>query len=89
MILGALSSADPLLNTQTRISVAENRYFKGTTFEDVCRVRNELISTTKEDLLAMLGTLETVANENAVCVVAGQPLLEACGDLLSGIEQIL
>ena len=89
MILGSMASADPLLNTQMKITVAENRYFKGITYEDVCRVRHELISTTHEDLLALTDVLKYVAEDNAVCVVAGQPLLEACGELISKIQPVL
>lgn len=89
MILGAMSSADPLLNTQQKISVAEGRYFKGTAYEDVCRVRKELIGTTCDDLLALTKALEDVTADNAVCVVAGQSLLDACGEQLSGVQQIL
>ena len=89
MILGAMASADPLLNTQMKISLAEGRYFKGTTYEEVCRTRRELIGTTKEDLLALTEVLEALARDEAVCVVAGQPLLDACGEKLSLQQQIL
>lgn len=89
MILGAMASADPLLNAQRKIGVAEMRFFKGTTYEDVCRIRKELIGTSKEDLLAMAAELERIAETNAVCVVAGQPLLDACGDGLQKIIPIL
>lgn len=89
MILGALANADPLLNAEARIAVAEARYLKGTRFEDVCRVRQELISTTREDLLALCDMLDALAEENSVCVVAGQPLLDACGEKLAEIKQIL
>lgn len=89
MILGSMASADPLLNTQMKITVAENRYFKGITYEDVCRVRHELISTTHEDLLALTDVLKYVAEDNAVCIVAGQPLLEACGAFISKIQPVL
>ena len=58
MILGAMADADPLLNTTERMAVAESRYFKGTTYEELCRIRRELVSTTKEDLLALLPMLE-------------------------------
>ena len=36
-ILSAVSTLDPLLNTESKMTVAENRYFKGTSYEDVCR----------------------------------------------------
>jgi len=89
MILGAMSNADPLLNAQSKIAVAETRFFKGTTYEDVCRVRQELIETKCEDLLALAELIQAGIGDNAVCVVAGQPLLEACGEKLQEIRQIL
>jgi Zn-dependent M16 (insulinase) family peptidase len=89
MILGAFSAADPLLNTQRQITVAEGRYFTGTTYEDTCRISRELVETTKEDLLALTEALEQIAKDNAVCVVAGQPLLDACGEKLAQIQQVL
>ena len=89
MILGAFSAADPLLNTQRKIATAETRYFTGTTYEDSCRISRELVETTKEDLLALTEALEQIAKDNAVCVVAGQPLLETCGEKLASIQQVL
>jgi len=89
MILGALASVDPLMNVKQKIALAEGRFFKKTTYEDVCRTRRELIGTTNEDLLALTQALENVAADNAVCVVAGQPLLDACGQLLQEVRQVL
>ena len=89
MILGAFSAADPLLNTQLQIATAETHYFTGTTYEDTCRMNQELVETTKEDLLALTEALEQIAQDNAVCVVAGQPLLDACGEKLASVQQVL
>ena len=89
MILGSVSNADPLLNTRAKIGMAETMYFKGTTYEDQCRMIRELIGTTPDDLLALADVLEKTCEDNAVCVVAGQSLLDACGEQLSGISQIL
>ena len=89
MILGAFASADPLLNTQRQIATGEAHYFTGTTYEDICRINRELVETTKEDLLALTQALEKTTKDNAVCVVAGQSLLEACGEKLAQIQQVL
>ena len=89
MILGAVSSADPLLNNKTRIGLVETMYFKGSTYEDRCRTIRELIETTPEDLLKLADVLEETTKDHAVCVVAGQSLLDACGEQLGGIRQIL
>lgn len=89
MILGSISNVDPLLNTKAKIGMAETMYFKGTTYEDQCRMIRELIGTTSDDLLALADVLEKTCEDNAVCVVGGQSLLDACGEQLSGTCQIL
>lgn len=89
MIIGAMADADPLLNTTDRMGVAEIRFFKGTTYADLCRIRKELVETTPEKLLSLLPMLENLVSDNAVCVVAGQNLLDRCGDQLAGTEQVL
>ena len=89
MILGAVSKADPLLNSKARIGMAESMYFKGTTHEDQCQMMHELVNTTTDDLLALAEVLEKTCRDNAACVVAGQPLLDACGEQLKEIRQIL
>ena len=33
--------------------------------------------------------LKYVAEDHAVCIVAGQPLLEACGEFISKIQPVL
>lgn len=87
-ILSAVSSLDPLLNTSEKISVAESRYFKSVSYEDICRYYSQLIHTTAEDLLALCDGLEQIRQENAVCVVAGQPQLEGCGQRITGHRTI-
>ena len=82
-ILSAVSTLDPLLNTESRMSVAESRYFKGTSYEDVCRYYSELIHTTPADLLALCEALEDITADNAICVVAGQAQMDGCGDRLT------
>lgn len=87
-VLSSVSSLDPLLNTASKISVAETRYFKGMTYEDICRLYSELIHTSAADLLALCEGLDRIAQDNAVCVVAGQSQLDACGEKLTGRKSV-
>ena len=82
------SSSKANRNTAFKISVAETRYFKGTTYEDICRLYSELIHTRVEDLLVLCDGLDCIAKENAVCVVAGQSHLDGCGEKLSGRKSL-
>lgn len=81
-ILGAVSAFDPLRSAETAMRAGENRWLRGVTEEQVRRWYAELLHTTAADLLALAPALEELAEENAVCVTAGKPLLEACGDSL-------
>jgi Zn-dependent M16 (insulinase) family peptidase len=87
-ILSAVSTLDPLLNTGSRMTVAESRYFKGTSYEDICRYYSQLIHTTPADLLALCDALEDITADNAICVVAGQAQMEGCGDRITTRQSV-
>ena len=82
-ILASVSNLDPLLNTESRISVAEGRFFRGISREDVCRWYRQLLQTTPEDLLDLLDALEELRADQTVCVLAGNDLLAQCGERLT------
>ena len=84
-ILGAVSVLDPLRGAEARLSAGDARWFRGVTEEEICRLYAELIHTTPADLLALAPVLEELAAQQAVCVTAGKPLLEACGQELEDI----
>jgi Zn-dependent M16 (insulinase) family peptidase len=84
-ILGAVSVLDPLRGAEARLSAGDARWFRGVTEEEICRLYAQLIHTTPADLLALAPVLEELAAQQAVCVTAGKPLLEACGQELEDI----
>jgi len=88
-ILGAVSDVEPRLGASGKKTSAETRYFKGVTYEDICRTRKELLSTTPEKLIALEDALNAVADANNVCVVGGKAQLDACGEKLEAIKEIL
>jgi len=44
-----------------------------------------MLSTTREDLLALCDTLRAITEKGAVCVVGGKDKLDACGEQLTEI----
>lgn len=88
LILSSVSALDPLLNTHTKMSVAESRYLKGTTYEDICRYYRQLLHTTEADLLDLCEILNQIAQGSACCVVAGQVQMEGCKERLEEIRRI-
>lgn len=88
LIIGSISDSEPLLNARRTIKMADANYFCGITFEDLCKARREMLSTTKEDLLKLCSTLDAVCDDNAICVIGGKDKLDACGEKLSTILSI-
>ena len=87
-ILSSVSSLDPLLNGEGKMTVGETRYLKGTTYEDICRYYSQLLHTTSEDLLKLCQMLKELKEENAICVVGGQNQLDSCGDRLTSRNSV-
>lgn len=85
VIIGAVAGTEPIMGPIAKMQAADSDHFCGITYEDHCRVRSELISTTKEELLALCKTLKDVRDENSICVVGGQKHLDDCGDKLKTI----
>ena len=63
--------------------MAEGRFFRGISREDVCRWYRQLLQTTPEDLLDLLDALEELRADQTVCVLAGNDLLAQCGERLT------
>ena len=81
-IIGTIADSEPL---QTPRSIGRNAslwYLTGYTYEDACRLRHEVLHTTREELLSLCGVLKAITDCGAVCVVGGKDKLEACGKQL-------
>lgn len=85
LIIGAVSDSEPLLSPQAQGTTADTWYWQGVDYAERCRRRQELLSATPDTLLALADALET-ALQGGVCVVGGQPQLEACG--LDHVESV-
>ena len=81
-ILSAVSTVDPLRNSQEKMTSAEARYFRGMTQDEVDTCYRQLIATTKDNLLTLCSALEDVTNDGAICVIASDDQLDACGGQL-------
>ena len=87
-ILGSVSELDPLRNSEQKITLAERLYFCGKTQGDLNRAYRELLHTSRDDLLALCGLLDALAENGKTCVVAGQAQIDACGGKLEEILRL-
>ena len=84
-IIGAVAGSSPLMTPKTKAQVADRFYFSRTTWENRCRVRNELIHATGNDLVAAADLLDKAINEGGLCIAGGQAQLDKC----QGLESII
>lgn len=87
-ILGALSDTDPLLDAEGKIRIAESRWIKHVSFDDVLTRSRQLRQTTIADLTEMVDYLRKTAQTNNLCIVGGKEQLDACGDMLENVVDI-
>ena len=71
-IIGTIGSIDYLTGPYYKGLIADNMYFSGTTQEDVQKLRDEVLSTTAEDIRNFANVLEVVIKQNLHCVVGGE-----------------
>lgn len=69
LIIGAVGKSEPLAGPGSICQLAFFRYLKGTTWEEICRLRREILHTTKEDLLALAQSLQEMADTGTTCRV--------------------
>ena len=81
MVIGAVAQSDPLLTARMKGKTADTRYWQGTSYEDLCRHRRELLSAGPEDLEALAADLDRLAEEGSVCVLGSKKQLDACAGL--------
>ena len=81
MIIGAVADSDPLLTARLRGRTADIRYWRGTSYEDLCRLRQELLSAGRADLETLAADLDKLAAEGSVCVLGSRKQLDACAGL--------
>ncbi|MBQ9708796.1 MAG: insulinase family protein, partial [Firmicutes bacterium] len=76
-IIGAVSDASPLLTPRLKGAIGDGFYFRGVTWEDRCKTRQELLSTTADDLIAMADAIEQALAEGGICIVSSQEQIDA------------
>ncbi len=85
-IIGAIGDASPVKTPKLKGTIAASHYLRGITYEDECRTRKEMLSTSGDDLLNIADTIDKICEQNAVCVIAGKDKLDTCKSLENILE---
>ena len=77
-IIGTIAAAEPLLAPAAKVRLADIRYFRNTTYENLCAARKKILSMTREDLVRYVELFEKALQEPTSCIVANAETIEQC-----------
>lgn len=77
IMIGAIGDSEPLLSPKQQGRRALGRWLRGRTYADEKACREEMLHTDREKLRGCAALLRTMAEEGSVCVLAGEPVLNA------------
>lgn len=80
-IIGAMSSASPLLSPKAIATAASNNYFCGITKESRQKLREEIVSSTADDLLKLADKINEAFDNGAYCVIGSQNQIDKLCDV--------
>ena len=87
-IISSIGSLEPIMTPRQELGLNANLHFTGRGQADLSRLRSQVLHTTPEELLAFADTLDKLSATASVCVVAAQPVLDACGEKLDKVESV-
>ncbi len=74
-IISTISSAEPLMAPSKRGQLADNNFLCDISYEDKVRIREQMLSLKKDDLLLLCELFEQMADGNAVCIFGSEAAL--------------
>ncbi len=74
--IGAIGELDPVLHVSDKGTEAQNQYLMGNTFEYQCKLRKELLASTKEDLVNLAPYFEEALSDSGFCVIGNTNKIE-------------
>ena len=80
-IISTVAEDDPLRSPASNGQIADVNWLTRFTKEQAVRIRDEMLHTTREDLLALIDVLTAFASKGTVCVVGHQGAIDECGDM--------
>lgn len=69
IIIGTVNTTDPLLDPAGQCELSCRRYLKGTSAEDIAKLRHEILDTTAADLRSLIPTLRAFIENSIFCAV--------------------
>jgi hypothetical protein len=87
-IIGAIGDMDVPMTPAVKGSRSSAAYLSNLDFAEVQKERDELLGCTKEDIQALAGFVDTIINEDAVCVVGNSQSIEENKGMFMSVENL-
>ncbi len=87
-IIGTISRLDTPLTPQMKGERSETNYFSGITQEDIQKERDEILSTTSEDIKALTTLAADVLKNQYICVLGSESKIKQHKDLFKNLVQV-
>ncbi len=87
-IIGTVSGMDTPLTPSQRGLRGLNFYMSGMTYEDIQKVRNEVLDATVEDIRALAEPVEAAISQGYLCVVGNEDVIEENKEIFETIESL-
>ena len=84
-IIGTIGNMDSLIGPFDKGIMGDNMYFTGSTQEEVQKLREEVLSTTADDIRNFADVLEAVIKQNLHCIVGGETKVNENKDLFDRV----
>ena len=88
-ILGTMSNVDAPMTPRTEGIRSFAAYLTGKTLEDVQKIRDEILSTTVEDIRNTKPMLEALLAADCICTVGSAAKVEECKELFDVVKTLM
>ena len=79
--ISTVAEDDPLRSPASNGQIADVNWLTRFTKQQAVQIRNEMLHTTRDDLLALLDVLKAFAAKGTVCVVGHPGTIDECEDM--------
>ena len=87
-IIGTISRLDTPLTPQMKGERSETNYFAGITQDDIQKERDEILSTTSEDIKALTSLAADVLKNQYICVLGSESKIKQHKDLFKNLVSV-
>lgn len=88
-IIGTISEMDMPMNASAKGAFALLSWFTGLTDEDLQKERTEILTAQPENIRALAGYMQAVADSANICVIGSESAIEENADLFAKIEPLV